>query len=124
MSASGTFEIELTPQEDVGSPAGRMLISKTYSGDMEGAGIGQMISKRTDKGTAAYYAIEEFSGSVQGKSGGFTLVHRGQMGGESPPVLEVRILEGSGSGDLEAISGRMRIDQDADGHRYELTFEL
>ena len=123
MSASGTFKVDLTPQEDVETPAGRMLIAKTYLGDMIGSGIGQMISKRTDNGTAVYYAIEEFSGSVNGKSGGFTLVHKGHMSKESQS-LEVTILEGSGSGELQNVSGSMLIVQDANEHRYELTFEL
>ena len=123
MSANGTFEIDLTPQEDIGSPAGRMLIKKTYLGDMNGSGIGQMISKRTENGISVYYAIEEFSGSVNGKKGGFTLVHNGRMSKESRS-LEVTILEGSGSGELQSISGSLLINQDASGHSYELTFEL
>ena len=100
-----------------------MLIKKTYFGDMTGSGIGQMISKRTESGTAVYYAIEEFSGAVTGKSGGFTLLHKGRMSKESQS-LEITILEGSGSGELQKISGSMLIVQDASGHRYELTFEL
>ena len=123
MSANGTFEVDLTPQEDVESPAGRMLIKKTYLGDMNGSGIGQMISKRTENGIAVYYAIEEFSGSVKGKNGGFTLVHKGLMSKDSQS-LEVTILEGSGSGELRNISGSMLIVQDANGHRYELRFEF
>ena len=35
MSANGTFEVDLTQKEDVESPAGRMLIKKTYLGDMK-----------------------------------------------------------------------------------------
>ena len=123
MSANGTFEVTLTPQEDIGYPAGRMQIKKTYLGDMKGSGSGQMISKRTEAGTAVYYAIEEFSGSVKGKNGGFTLVHNGYMSKDSQS-LEITILEGSGSGELQDISGSMLIVQDANGHRYELTFEL
>ena len=123
MSASGTFEVELTPQEDSQAPAGRMLIKKAYKGDMNGSGIGQMISKRTECGTAVYFAIEEFTGSVKGKTGGFTLAHKGYMSKESQS-LEVTVLDGSGSGELHDISGSMLIIQDADGHRYELTFEL
>ena len=123
MTANGTFEVDLTPQEDVKSPAGRMLIKKTYLGDMNGSGIGQMISKRTENGTAVYYAIEEFSGSVNGKRGGFTLVHIGHMSKASQSI-EVTILEGSGRGGLQDISGSMLIVQDPNGHRYELTFEL
>ena len=123
MSVNGTFEVELTPQEDIGYRAGRMLIKKTYLGDMNGSGIGQMISKRTENGTAVYYAIEEFSGSVKGKNGGFTLVHKGHMSKDSQS-LDVTILEGSGNGELKNISGSMLIIQDVNGHRYELTFEL
>ena len=123
MLANGTFEVDLTPKEDGESPAGRMLIRKTYVGDMKGPGIGQMISKRTENGLAVYYAIEEFSGSVKGKSGGFTLVHKGYMSKESQS-LEIAVLEGSGSGELQGISGSMLIVQDAGGHAYELTFEL
>jgi hypothetical protein len=38
--------------------------------------------------------------------------------------LEVVILEGTGTGELENISGSMVITQGADGHTYELTYEL
>jgi len=123
MSAKGTFEVHLTPQEDVETPAGRMLINKTYQGDLIGFGTGQMISKRTENGTAVYYAVEEFSGSVTGKKGGFTLLHSGRMNSESQS-LEIIILDGSGSGELESISGSMVIIQDSSGHSYELEFEL
>jgi hypothetical protein len=82
-----------------------------------------MISKRTDNGVAVYYAIEEFSGSVKGKAGGFTLVHKGYMN-KASQSLEVTILEGSGSGELQNVSGSMLIVQDSNGHKYEVTFEL
>ena len=64
MTAKGPFEVNLTPQDDADSPAGRMVIDKTYLGDINGSGIGQMISKKTESGTAVYFAIEEFSGSM------------------------------------------------------------
>ena len=123
MTASGTFDIDLAPHEDAGFPAGRLLITKTYRGDMTGSGMGQMISKRTETGIAVYYAIEEFSGSVEEKQGGFTLVHNGYMSANSSS-LDVTILEGSGSGELQSISGSMLITQDETGHWYELKFEL
>ena len=123
MLASGEFEVDLTPQDDSDCPAGRMLINKTYHGDMSGSGTGQMISKRTENGIAIYFAIEEFSGSVKGNNGSFALVHHGYMS-KSSQSLEVTILEGSGSGELKDISGSMLITQDENGHSYELTFEL
>ena len=62
MSAKGKFEVNLELQNDDVAPAGRMLINKSYSGGLEGSGVGQMISKRTENGVAVYYAIEEFTG--------------------------------------------------------------
>ena len=123
MTAKGTFDVDLQPQDDADTPAGRMVIDKTYSGDITGSGKGQMISKRTEGGTAVYYAVEEFLGSVEGKNGAFTLIHKGHMSKESQ-TLDVEILEGSGSGELENISGSMAISQDSNGHAYELMYEL
>lgn len=123
MIAKGTFEVDLQPQSDGDSPAGRMLIDKTYSGDVVGSGKGQMISKRTDGGIAIYFAVEEFSGSVHGKSGAFTLVHRGYMTPDDQ-TLNIEILEESGDGELKDISGSMGITSVSNGHEYELTYEL
>ncbi|MBT8052829.1 MAG: DUF3224 domain-containing protein [Xanthomonadales bacterium] len=123
MYALGTFNVDLTPQDDDGFPVGRMLIEKTYAGDLNGTGTGQMISKRTEAGAAVYYAIEEVSGLLDSKSGTFTLLHKGYMDKNSQS-LEVRILEGSGSGELQGISGSMVISQDENVHKYRLSYEL
>ena len=123
MSTSGTFEVNLEPQQDENAPAGRMIINKKYSGGIEGTGIGQMISRRTDGGVAVYYAIEEFEGSVDGKTGSFTLIHNGYMSSETQS-LEIRILQGSGGGELAGISGSMDIIQNDGEHTFVLRFEL
>ncbi len=124
MVATGQFELKLEPQKDEGSPAGRMIINKTYSGGLIGTAVGQMISKRTESGVAVYYAIEEFSGSVDGKDGSFTLLHNGRMDKESQS-LEVIIMENTGTKELENISGSMTITIEDDGtHLYELTYSL
>lgn len=123
MSATGSFEVDLTPQEDIDAPAGRMLLRKTYEGGMSGSAVGQMISKRIDSGTAVYYAVEEFTGTVDGRAGAFTLLHQGRMSAQGQS-LKITILEGSGSGELAGISGSMAITQDGTGHRYSLEYEV
>lgn len=123
MSASGVFEVQLDPQEDDFAPAGRMIIRKIYTGDLTGTGIGQMLSKRTDSGVAVYSAIEEFDGKLDDKEGGFTLIHNGHMSNEGQS-LEVKILEGSGHGGLENISGVLEITQKDGVHQYKLTYQL
>ena len=123
MSAKGEFEINLEPQKDEDAPVGRLIIKKTYTGNITGSGIGQMISKRTENGSAAYYAIEEFIGKVNGKKGAFTLLHKGFMSKESQS-LDIVILKGSGKGELKNISGSMKIIQDGGKHSYELEYKL
>jgi hypothetical protein len=123
MSTTGKFEVSLEPQNDDIAPVGRMILNKEYSGGLVGVGVGQMISKRTGGGTAAYSAIEEFEGSVDGKTGGFTLIHSGQMSAQGQ-TLEVTILSGSGVGELSGISGSLEIIQEDKEHKYVLYYEL
>lgn len=122
MPVTGTFEVDLTPQEDVDAPAGRMILRKRYSGGLSGSAVGQMISKRTTTGEAAYFAVEEFTGVLNGRSGGFTLLHHGRMNAQGQSLV-ITILDGSGSGELETVTGTMTITQDGNGHRYELSYE-
>ncbi|WP_223144949.1 DUF3224 domain-containing protein [Teredinibacter waterburyi] len=122
MSATGTFEVKLDPQNDEGVPAGRMVIHKEYTGGLVGKGVGQMISKRTEGGAAVYSAIEEFEGSVNGKTGSFTLFHNGFMSA-SKQSLEVIIVEGSGAGELKGITGSLDIIQENGKHSYVLEYQ-
>ena len=123
MTASGSFDVKLDPQKDETAPAGRMIINKQYSGGLAGEGVGQMLSKRTESGVAVYAAIEEFSGTVDGKKGAFTLIHNGYMTSESQ-TLKIEIIEGSGSGELKNISGELSITQVDGTHNYELYYKL
>jgi hypothetical protein len=123
MHAEGTFQIELVPERDEKNPAGRMIIRKTYSGDLIGSGVGQMISKRTSNGSAVYFAVEEFNGNLKGNTGTFTLIHKGAMTKESQS-LDVYILEGSGNDELEGITGSLSIVQEDGNHSYELNYKL
>jgi len=90
---------------------------------MVGTGIGQMISKRMASGAAAYYAIEEFSGTLANKTGSFTLLHEGLMdsGAQS---LKITIMSGSGTEEFATISGSMEIIQEDDRHSYILNYTL
>ncbi len=123
MNASGTFDVELRPQADTDCQAGRALIDKSYYGVLSGTGKGQMLSKRTAGGDSVYYAIEEFSGSIDGKTGGFTFVHVGKMT-QQAEWLDIEILAGSGHGELKNISGSLAITQDSGNHKYELLYRL
>jgi len=123
MQLSGSFEITLELQQDEQFPAGRMLINKQYTGGLEGIGIGQMLSKRTEAGASVYAAIEEFEGKVNGKQGSFTLFHTGQMSASSQE-LNIIVIEGSGAGELEGITGKLTITLSNDVHSYVFEYSF
>lgn len=122
-TAIGTFEVNLDIAKEDTAPVGRMIINKQYQGDLVGTGVGQMISKRTKNGSAVYYAIEEFTGEIQGKKGNFTLLHHGSIQ-QGEQTLTIKIMAGSGDGELKTISGSMKIIQTTDKHTYELNYTL
>lgn len=123
MQLSGSFEITLELQQDEQFPAGRMLINKQYTGGLEGIGIGQMLSKRTEADASVYAAIEEFEGKVNGKQGSFTLFHTGQMSASSQE-LNIIVIEGSGAGELEGITGKLTITLSNDVHSYVFEYSF
>lgn len=124
MVVTGEFDVQLTPQTEDEINVGRMLISKSYRGGLGGSGKGQMLSKRTAiEGSAGYVAIEEFTGSIQGKKGSFTLLHTGIMD-RGASSLEVIVVPDSGTGELEGISGKMQIIITEGKHSYEFEYTI
>ena len=125
MHATGTFDVELTPQpsEGNGTP-GRMLIAKQLHGDLEGTSRGEMLAAMTAvDGSAAYVAIEEFQGTVHGRSGTFALQHSGTMT-RGAQELSVRVVPDSGTGELTGIAGEMTIEIADGAHSYALDYTL
>ena len=50
--ASGTFDVKIPPQKDegIGDPTvGRMSIDKRYHGDLDGTGLGQMLTGMAER---------------------------------------------------------------------------
>ena len=129
MKVSGKFEVKLRPLEPYargvdGISLGRMSIDKTFDGELQANSQGEMLSAMTpEKGSAGYVAIEQVSGTLAGKQGGFVLQHFGTMNrGKDHLVLEV--VPGSGSGQLSGLSGKMAINIEDGQHFYEFDYEL
>ena len=121
MRIEGTFDIDIKPQLNDQYPAGRMVFCKTYHGELAGEGLGQMLSKRQEQGPSVYCAVEEFSGTLAGKQGDFTLIHRGIMSAAGQ-TLDIQVLEGSGTDELTGLSGQLHITNDENGQHF-YTFE-
>ena len=123
-TAKGTFEVHMKPQQDEGNPVSRMLLDKSYAGDLQASALGQMLAVRTEvEGSAAYVALEVVKGTLGGKAGSFALQHRGTMNrGASELFLEV--VPDSGTEGLEGLRGQMRIIIEDGQHHYELDWSL
>lgn len=123
LTASGHFEVKVTPVETFADGIGRLSLAKTFHGDIDGTGAGEMMAFRTAvDGSAGYVAMEHVTARVHGRAGGFVLQHYGLMA-RGEPELVVTIVPDSGTGELAGISGRMTIDPVPD-HAYVLTYQL
>ncbi len=127
-TAQGTFAVKTAPlpaDEAVGATSiGRYSLDKVYRGDLEGASAGEMLGAgNPSSGTAGYVAIEEVTGTLHGKSGTFALQHMGAMHA-GVFDLNVRIVPGSGTGELAGIDGTLTITIVGGDHNYSLEYNL
>lgn len=99
----------------------RAHIEKTFDGDLVGTGSVDMMSVTVGTEGAAYVALEWIEGTLQGKAGGFALLHAADDG-----LRAWRVVAGSGAGDLAGIRGQAEIDIDesSGAHTLVLDYEL
>lgn len=129
--ATGSFEVKITPEASDSStgqamPTARMGLDKLFSGGLSGHAKGTMLIAGAPKpgSAAAYVAIDQFTGALDGKAGGFLLVHRGFMTKTGGGDLDVTIAPDSGTGALEGISGSLKIEIRDGKHLYDLNYSL
>ncbi|HZR36809.1 MAG TPA: DUF3224 domain-containing protein [Nevskia sp.] len=124
--ATGTVETEFTPlsadQAD-GSILTRVAVAKRFSGSLEAAGTGEMLSAVTGAGSSAFVAIERVSGSLHGRAGSFVLQHCGSIGREGTQY-SVRVVPDTGTGQLAGLSGSMRVHHVDGRQSYEFEYCL
>ncbi|MEM6453757.1 MAG: DUF3224 domain-containing protein [Acidobacteriota bacterium] len=127
MRAEGTFTVEITPEDNQtvdGTARGRSALTKTFTGDLVATGAGTMLTGMGQSPTsAAYVAIERVEGTLDGKSGGFMLVHRGVMTADGQDAL-ITVVPDSGTGDLRGLDGTFHIDIVDGTHRYRFDYTL
>jgi hypothetical protein len=102
MTIRGTFDVKMLPKEpdaEHSTDIGRLLLNKTYHGALEATSQGQMLGFRSEvEGSAGYVAMEQVTGTLDGRKGSFVLQHGAVMSKRStstvfpnPPLCDLMV---------------------------------
>jgi hypothetical protein len=127
VNASAPFTNDRYDEEPYGEAEGtelsRVHISRTFTGDLEGSSTAELLMAKSEGG-GGYIGHDFITGTLAGKSGSFVIQHAGIMG---PAGISNSgtIVPGTGTGELDGISGEGTLLADEDGnHTLTLDYEL
>lgn len=127
MHAKGPFDVKITPQSDDWLPQGvlaRMSIDKQFHGELEATSKGEMLTAATGvKGSAGYVALEQVTGTLNGRKGSFVLQHSATMD-RGTPHLSITVVPDSGTDELTGLIGSMSIIIAEGKHSYDFEYTL
>ena len=127
MNASAPFTNDRYDEEPYdeadGAELGRVHISRSFSGDLEGASTAELMIAKSEGG-GGYVGHDVITGALRGKSGSFVFQHAGLMGPEGITNTGT-IVPGTGTGELAGITGEGTMLADDQGnHTLTLDYEL
>ena len=127
MNASAPFTNDRYDEEPYGDADGvevsRVHISRTFSGDLEGESVAELLIAKSEAG-GGYVGHDRVTGSLQGKTGGFVFQHTGLMGPDGVTNTGT-IVPGTGTGELAGIAGEGTMLADEEGnHTLTRAYEL
>lgn len=126
----GRFEVKILPQLPDNPPAhaaglARLALDKRYHGALDATGQGEMLAAGgAGQQDGAYVAMERVSGTLEGRTGTFALVHRALMRNGTPQDWTVVVVPGSGTDRLAGLEGSLRITLDNGQHLYDFEYTL
>ncbi|WP_336032540.1 DUF3224 domain-containing protein [Geodermatophilus sp. FMUSA9-8] len=101
----------------------RVTLRKSFSGPLTGTSVVAMTAVAMGEAPAGYVAVEQVTGTLEGRSGSFVLQHSGVVDGDPQPATGV-VLPGTAAGDLAGLRGTVELRHDADGAVLVLDYEL
>jgi hypothetical protein len=124
----GSFDIKGTPLKTEESTeaigAARMAFHKTFHGELNGTSVVEMLGMMfKESASGAYVALERVTGRLQGRKGSFALQHSSIMD-NGRPEQRITVVPGSGTEQLQGLSGAMVIDIVEKQHYYTFEFEI
>jgi hypothetical protein len=127
VNASAPFTNDRYDEEPYGEAEGTELsqvhISRTFSGELEGESTAEILIAKSEGG-GGYVGHDRITGKLGGKTGGFVIQHGGIMGPQGISNTGT-IVPGTGTGELEGITGEATLLADEEGnHTLTLVYEL
>ena len=127
MNASAPFTNDRYDEEAYreadGVELSRVHISRTFTGDLEGTSTAEILISKSEGG-GAYTGQDLITGSLGGRTGSFVIQHSGIMGPDGISNSGT-VVPGSGTGELEGITGEGTLLADEEGnHTLTLDYEL
>lgn len=125
---TATFEIttwDATPYGETEGAAAlsRVLIKKTFSGDVVGNSTATMLSSYASDEKAGYVAMERFIGQIGERQGSFDMQHGGIVGDGTPQQFG-NVVPGSGTGDFTGLIGEVRFGHDENGAVFTIDYDF
>jgi Protein of unknown function (DUF3224) len=106
--------------EGEGVELSRVHISRTFSGDLVGESIAEILISKSEGG-GGYTGQDLISGTLNGRAGSFVIQHGGILGPDGV-TNSGTIVPGTGAGELEGITGQATLLADEEGN-HTLTIE-
>lgn len=127
--ATGSFDIDIWEDalydEAEGAKLGRVLVGKTYHGDLEGKSTTNLLTAMAERGSAGYVGLERVSGTLQNRQGTFVLQHHAIADRDQQGPAGATVVPDSGTGELRGLRGEIRITIEPDGqHRWRFEYEF
>jgi Protein of unknown function (DUF3224) len=117
-----TYDEESYDDRD-GVVLGRIRITRTFAGELEGESSAELLTARMEAGSATYVVLDRIAG-LGDRSGSFVLAHHGTVSAAGAETA-ASVVPDSATAELKGLRGRGSISVAEDGtHRLMLEYEF
>ncbi|MGI8543208.1 MAG: DUF3224 domain-containing protein [Aridibacter sp.] len=98
-----------------------VTVKKTFDGEMKGKSVGKLLMCSSLDDSAGYTIMDRFSVEIEGRKGSFVVIHGGMTDNLKATG---KIVPGSGTDELEDISGTIEFKSDEEGKTIIFEYSL
>lgn len=115
------WETQTTDETTANPTLSRITVKKSFDGEVRGESVGELLMCASADGAAGYTIMDRFTVEIENRKGSFVAIHGGMT---DEMKAAGKIVPGSGTDDLEGISGTLEFKSDENGKRIILDYSL